>query len=906
MTLFCFLFAALPFCLRLYSEKKISFLSLGEDLFIGAQEVFLLSFAPNLFFIPLSLLQIYFIGDAFLYKKMGFHIHPSHFTFFKTPRPFLRSAVSMGILRWIFFSLLVVAAYAVILRSTFSKGSPLPLLLFLPLLFCYKGRNALFSLEVYLIPKKHTSFSIQELPTPKGEIFTRPAPKKYPLLKLTEGFTGPSEFTITAKKPNIVFLFLESFRMANVGPQITPKFEVLAKEGILFDQFYANGIITMDALWSTLIGIPPVFSKPVKNELWMENRFRNIHQIPLITLADILKKEGYYNLFLDGSDLSLENHGRFLKNHGFHEVLGKEELSTNYPHEAFGYWGMHDEYLLDIATKKMSEHKDAPLFTMIFTISNHDPWTVPPHYSLNTFEEVQDPIYRKFLQTMHYTDDCLDSFISRLENSLVFILGDHGIRFSKEKGGRTLSEEGVRVPLLIYGKNMIKEPKIISEPASQIDLLPTVMDILGIKGLNHSLGTSLLRKNPDRLIVFTEPAYLGTACGIRKGEHKLLLKNSEDPNPKLFDLLKDPKELFPLEDIYGYQTIVKSVINSIGSLFIEKRFTYDALENLVFSSPKTCNDKELKKRLNQSSKFFSIDVSHCTKISDVGFKAISKKGLSLHTFQGEGCLISDKGLKALIQGSPALEVLDLPYCHLLSDMGLETIARDLRHLKSINLSYNTEITGEHLPAQKTQWCIAEFAGCHNITDKGLQNIAQIAPNLKTLTLSCTRLTDEGISRALEKLPHLMTLKLFHLEHLTDRSLSNIKSASINHLTLQGAKQFTDAFLQDLQKQPLYHLELLDAPKISSQGLSHITATPLIHFILTGPELSDDAIATLKKLPLKTLTLSPCIHFSKKGLEELIDSNLNLLILKECNPSLKEHLTKFIQSENIPKKPFISF
>ena len=79
-----------------------------------------------------------------------------------------------------------------------------------------------------------------------------------------------------------------------------------------------------------------------------------------------------------------------------------------------------------------------------------------------------------------------------------------------------LYEENVRVPLLILAPGRLSGPVEIDAPASQVDLLPTVMDLFGMTGLNHAVGTSLARKTTDRTAFFSNPfgpGYLGRRSG---------------------------------------------------------------------------------------------------------------------------------------------------------------------------------------------------------------------------------------------------------------------------------------------------------------------------------------------------------------------------------------------------------
>ena len=388
-----FLFLSLlPALIRLYSnQKKTHFLKdsifgLGEDIFIGYQQVMILHLFGPFFIIPITILQLYYIIDAFLYRKMAIRLNSSHFQFLKTPHQFIDSAVAMGAIKWIPISLSVMLSSYITLRLTFSPQDPYILLPSLLLCFCSKwvsekGHNSLFILEYrlfyrYFLGNRETRQDLlPDALIPKSEEFIKVDPQKYPFLKVTKGFKGPLQFEIKKGRPrNIIFIFLESFRGANVGALgakigVTPHFDALSKKGVIFNQFYTNGTNTYNALFASLTGVPQIFNNPDRG--WHHNFSpRNLVDMPLITIPSLLKEAGYYNLFIDSSLLPLENRGLVLEKFGFDEAIGKEELPHLTKDNSSTSWGIHDEHLFAFSAAKIAEKNDKPLFTSIFTISN--------------------------------------------------------------------------------------------------------------------------------------------------------------------------------------------------------------------------------------------------------------------------------------------------------------------------------------------------------------------------------------------------------------------------------------------------------------------------------------------------------------------------------------------------------
>jgi len=81
---------------------------------------------------------------------------------------------------------------------------------------------------------------------------------------------------------------------------------------------------------------------------------------------------------------------------------------------------------------------------------------------------------------------------------------------------------------------------VIETPASQLDLIPTFMDLFNLETINHNMGSSLLRESDERMIFFHNP-YMHQFFGARKGDYKCIYLKSLG-EVKLYNLEKDPNE----------------------------------------------------------------------------------------------------------------------------------------------------------------------------------------------------------------------------------------------------------------------------------------------------------------------------------------------------------------------------
>lgn len=72
-----------------------------------------------------------------------------------------------------------------------------------------------------------------------------------------------------------------------------------------------------------------------------------------------------------------------------------------------------------------------------------------------------------------------------LDNTLILVTGDHGIRTTAEDPDFTptaISDYSFHVPFLLYAPMVLKAPMIISEPTSHVDIAPTILSLIGVKG----------------------------------------------------------------------------------------------------------------------------------------------------------------------------------------------------------------------------------------------------------------------------------------------------------------------------------------------------------------------------------------------------------------------------------------
>jgi phosphoglycerol transferase MdoB-like AlkP superfamily enzyme len=530
--------------------------------------------------------HLYYLLDLLVYQSRRIRWSPTFLDFLRYPGTVADSAWSAGLGRLLAGSAVLVAVGALV---AFSSGRLLPAALkvprravamlaalmvvtvaatnALPRTTHYAASNLLFRDIFRAVYDRESGWGdaadmpaqevIARFLTPSAETFVRTDPD-YPLLKNTTGFTGPTHFDVAQpdeRPPHVVLLFMESFRAADIGalgaphqPSVTPNFDAMAEEGVLYTQFYANGIQTTRAVISTLFGVPPRFTRAAVQS--------DDVTFPLVGIQDVFREAGYRAAFHHNGSLEFERKEEFFGAHGFQEVLGEEHIAALYPEAERTSWGVHDEWLMDDITAWLlaQEEKGEPGFLTAFTVSNHHPWQPPAGYEPPRLEVTPPGEPGDYLRTLSYSDHALGRFVARLKDSglservIVLVLADTSQPLLEHDENRMLVrhlyEENVRVPLLIWAPGRIQGPLRISDVASQVDVPPTLMDIANVGGINHSVGTSLRRVVPSRWAYVANPFHLRLR-GMRQGTSKYIASEAAQ-REALYDLVSDPGEMADL------------------------------------------------------------------------------------------------------------------------------------------------------------------------------------------------------------------------------------------------------------------------------------------------------------------------------------------------------------------------
>ncbi|MFJ2714081.1 LTA synthase family protein [Pseudomonas sp. NPDC087346] len=297
------------------------------------------------------------------------------------------------------------------------------------------------------------------------------------------------------RKPNIVLVTIESLSAKYLGSNgdgrnLTPNLDVLRKQSLYFNNFYATGTRTDRGLEAITLAIPPTPGRSIVKRIGRESGFASLGQQ--------LSAVGYDSVFVYGGRGYFDNMNAFFSGNGYRVVdqSSVEESEIHFKNA----WGMADEDLYN-QTLKLADAdyaKQQPFLLQLMTTSNHRPYTYPDNRIDIKSGNGRDGAVK-------YTDYAIGKFLEQarqkpwFDNTIFIFVADHT---AGSAGKEDLPISNYQIPLFVYAPKLI-EPREDGQLASQIDLAPTLLGLLNLDYTSTFFGRNLLQENqlPPRVVV---------------------------------------------------------------------------------------------------------------------------------------------------------------------------------------------------------------------------------------------------------------------------------------------------------------------------------------------------------------------------------------------------------------------
>lgn len=344
-------------------------------------------------------------------------------------------------------------------------------------------------------------------------------------------FTPPAQGTLPIR--NVVVILLESFAGHYVGALgnqdgITPNFDRLAKEGLLFTRFFSNGTHTHQGMFATMACFPNLPG------------FEYLMQMPegghrFSGLPQLLSARHYEDVYVYNGDFTWDNQSGFFSNQGMTRFIGRGD----YQNPAFSdpTWGVSDQDMFARGAEELARGFDGkPFYALLQSLSNHTPYALPK--TLPVAPVTGHGALDEHLTAMRYSDWALGQFFEKARQSPYFkdtlfvVVGDHG--FGADEQLTEMDLHRFNVPLLLIGPGIQRAfGERRDTVGTQIDVVPTIMGRLGGAVRHQCWGRDLLNLPAgDEGQGVIKPSGSDQTVAIVRGGH--ILVQPKDMAPRLY------------------------------------------------------------------------------------------------------------------------------------------------------------------------------------------------------------------------------------------------------------------------------------------------------------------------------------------------------------------------------------
>ena len=340
--------------------------------------------------------------------------------------------------------------------------------------------------------------------------------------------TRKNEYTGMFEGYNVIQLVIEGFSGYAIDPELTPTLYKLANEGFVFNNYYTalHYTSTSNGECQTLLGLYPKNGNPITMK-----RTGVLGTNAYFSLAQQLDREGY----------------QVLGYHGNYDMYGRQASHTNlgYTWKQFGTgldvdttssgeiaWPARDTQVIENSVDDYIS-SDQPFHVYYLTISGHMPYSnnriVQPY-----LDQVRALPYsqttQNYMATVMEVDRALELLLQKLEEAgkldktLIIATGDHipysnagvleelsGRTFGSSKDLEALNESAIdfdvyKNTLILWSASM-EEPVQVDKPCCQVDILPTISNLLGLEYDSRMLSGRDILSDSEGLVIFTSRSW---------------------------------------------------------------------------------------------------------------------------------------------------------------------------------------------------------------------------------------------------------------------------------------------------------------------------------------------------------------------------------------------------------------
>jgi len=261
---------------------------------------------------------------------------------------------------------------------------------------------------------------------------------------------------------------------------LTPFLDRLKDRSLYFENFFSNGAQTHHGMFSTFCSYYARYGRAA---------IKALYTYDYMCLPTVLRRAGYRTEMAIGHnrDYHQDHTAMFMARNGLHRFFDENDFPPDA--ERLGL-GLTDGALFDFLRTRIEVLRSSgePFFLTTLTLSTHHPYEIPQrHPDVRALQALPD----RYLASLRYLDAEFERFFTALgrdgllENTMVFVLGDHGRHEGVGRGEVERWTGHFKPALLIWvdkslGEQIGFRPRVVSSIASHVDVTPTVLGLAGL------------------------------------------------------------------------------------------------------------------------------------------------------------------------------------------------------------------------------------------------------------------------------------------------------------------------------------------------------------------------------------------------------------------------------------------
>jgi arylsulfatase A-like enzyme/membrane protease YdiL (CAAX protease family) len=394
-------------------------------------------------------------------------------------------------------------------------------------------------------------------------------------------------------RPNVVLVLMESTAihyMSHTNPEIrsTPFMAELARKSLFWPHHYAHTPRSIFAIIQSLCSVltPLHGSKPTIERPRIDCR----------SVSEVLGEAGYVGGMFHSGHFRMSRKDHFFAGRGWSVMHDAHSMPNAAEHYQWS-WGIEEAATINAMVEWADKNREGQFFITYIPVYPHHPYHTP--YPVESLADKRpERNADNYLKAARYVDDMMKKLVGDFEarglakDTLFVFTGDHGEGFGEHPGsfahGAKLYDEQTRTFVLWYAPGLLDEQAVDERTFGHLDLVPTLVDILGLPREPRHRGMSALDPRRRAMVPLATPyriPYVGFVDGTMK-----YIFNGRTKTSELYDLAADPGETVNLSS--EFPETVALYQRRAAELDSVARDWWDSLPDLSKKPPAGASDGE--------------------------------------------------------------------------------------------------------------------------------------------------------------------------------------------------------------------------------------------------------------------------------------------------------------------------